>query len=288
MGTLFVIGNGFDLHFGLKTKTADFEDFLSEQRIEGEMDNALEILNTYGVDWSEYEQSLADMNLDVIEQENLSFPDYMSDRESDRDGVIFQMHEYLNSIGNAINSALAEMADTANATLEDKNIMVCQQKLFRSGDAVISFNYTSTIEILFDIPDDFPILHIHGYRANNEQLIFGYGEMKGNYHTRLEPDEDVDFYEDQQRQAIYEFYTGWQKKAKVKKLKQFLENCQEIDQVVVLGHSMGKVDAKYMEVIEEIIHPAVWKISYHCSSDSMKTKLKQYSFEQKCVLFEFD
>ena len=87
MGTLFVIGNGFDLHFGLKTKTADFEDFLSEQRIEGEMDNALEILNTYGVDWSEYEQSLADMNLDIIEQENLSFPDYMSDRESDRVGI---------------------------------------------------------------------------------------------------------------------------------------------------------------------------------------------------------
>lgn len=287
MGTLFVIGNGFDLHFGLKTGTADFEDFLSEQRIEGEMDTALEILNAYGVDWSEYEQSLANMNLDVIELENLGFPDYMSDRESDRDGVIFQMQEYLNSINDAISSALTEMVDTANAALEDENIVVSQPNLFQSGDAVISFNYTSTIETLFDIPDDFPILHIHGYHANGEQLIFGYGTMKGNYHTRLEPDEDADFYEDQQRRAIYEFYTGWQKKTEVKKIKRFLKNCQGIDKVVVLGHSMGKVDAKYMEVIEKIIHPTVWKISYYCSSKSMKTTLKQYSFEQKCVLFEF-
>lgn len=216
MGTLFVIGNGFDLHFGLETSTDDFENFLREQRIEGEMDNAREILNAYGVDWSEYEQSLADMDLDAIEGENLGFPDYMSDRESDRDGVIFQMREYLNSINNAISSALTEMVDTANATLEDEEIMITQPRLFQSGDAVISFNYTSTIEMLFDIPDDCPILHIHGYHADNDRLIFGYGEMKGNYHTKLEPDEDGDFYEDQQRQAIYEFYTGWRKKAKLK------------------------------------------------------------------------
>lgn len=288
MGTLFVIGNGFDLHFGLKTSTDDFEDFLREQRIEGEMDNALEILNAYGVDWSEYEQSLADMDLDAIEVENLGFPDYMSDRESDRDGVIFQMREYLNSINDAISSALTEMVDTANATLEDEEIMIIQPRLFQSGDAVISFNYTSTIEMLFDIPDDCPILHIHGYHADNDRLIFGYGEMKGNYHTKLEPDEDGDFYEDQQRQAIYEFYTGWRKKAKLKKLKRFLENCQGINQVVVLGHSMGEVDAKYMEVIEKIIHPTTWKISYYCSSESMEAALKQYSFEEKCVLFKFD
>lgn len=288
MGTLFVIGNGFDLHFGLKTGTADFEDCLRAQEIEGEMDNAFEILNTYGVDWSEYEQSLANMDLDAIELENLGFPDYMSDRESDRDGVIFQMQEYLDSISDAITSALEEMVDTANEVLEDGDIIASLPELFQSGDAVISFNYTSTVEMLFDIPDGLPILHIHGYRANQERLIFGYKEMKGDYRTRLEPNEDTDFYEDQQRQAIYEFYTGWQKKAELKKLKRFLKNCQGFDQVVVLGHSMGEVDAKYMEVIEKAIHPTEWKISYYCSPRSMKNTLKQYSFEQKCVLFEFN
>lgn len=288
MGTLFIIGNGFDLHFGLKTGTADFEEFLRAQGIEGEMDNAFEILNAYGVDWSEYEQSLANMDLDAIELENLGFPDYMSDRESDRDGVIFQMQEYLDSISDAITSALEEMVDTANEALEDEDIMAKQPKLFQSGDAVISFNYTSTVEMLFDIPDDIPILHIHGYRANQERLIFGYKEMKGDYRTRLEPNEDTDFYEDQQRQAIYEFYTGWQKKTDLKKLKRFLKNCQGFNQVVVLGHSMGEVDAKYMEVIEKALHPTEWMISYYCSPRSMKDTLKQYSFEQKCVLFEFN
>ena len=278
MGTLFVIGNGFDLHFGLKTTTADFEEFLSGQAIEGEIDNAAEVLIAYGVDWSEYEQSLAYIDLSAIETENLGFPDYMSDRESDRDGVIFQMEEYLSSINNAVNSALEEMVNAANEVLEEGDISASRPELFQDGDAVVSFNYTSTIETLFDIPDDLPILHIHGYYADNEKLIFGYGEMQGDYHTRLEPDEDTDYYEDQQRQAIYKFYTGWQKNVRLKKLKCFLEKCQGIDQIVVLGHSMGEVDAKYMEMIEKIIAPTTWKISYYRSPESMKAALKQYSF----------
>lgn len=95
MGTLYVIGNGFDLHWKLNTTTDDFMDFLQRQYIEGEMDNAVDVLAAYGVDWSEYEQSLANIDLDTLEKENLGFPDYTSDRESDRDGVIYCMQVYL-------------------------------------------------------------------------------------------------------------------------------------------------------------------------------------------------
>lgn len=288
MGTLFVIGNGFDLHFGLETTTADFEGFLREQDIEGEIDNAFDVLNAYGVDWSEYEQSLAYIDLSAVEADNLGFPDYASDHEYDRDGVIFQMKEYLDSINKAVNSALEEMVNAANEALEEGEILTSRPGLFQAGDAVVSFNYTSTVEMLFDIPDDLPILHIHGYYADDEKLVFGYGEMQGDYHTRLVPDEDTDYYEEQQRQAIYEFYVGWQKKPRLKTLKHFLRACQGIDRVVVLGHSMGKVDAKYMELIEKIINPKKWEISYYYDPKPMENTLKRYSFKQKCDFFEFD
>lgn len=149
MGTLYIIGNGFDLHWKLNTTTDDFIDFLQGQRIEGEMDNAVEVLARYGVNWSEYEQALADIDLDTLEEENLGFPDYMSDRESDRDGVIYNMQTYLDSIQEAVRSALKEMVEAANDDLEDVKIPRKIRQMFHSGDAILSFNYTSTIPVLF-------------------------------------------------------------------------------------------------------------------------------------------
>lgn len=51
---------------------------------------------------------------------------------------------------------------------------------------------------------------------------------------------------------------------------------------------MGKVDAKYMELIEKIINPKKWEISYYYDPKPMENTLKRYSFKQKCDFFEFD
>lgn len=58
MRTLYIIGNGFDLHFNLKTKTDNFENYLKNQTIYNGVDNASDVFNSYGVNWYEYEQSL--------------------------------------------------------------------------------------------------------------------------------------------------------------------------------------------------------------------------------------
>ena len=86
MKTLYIIGNGFDLHFGLKTKTDHFIEYLKNQPVYNETDNAFNVFNSYGVNWYEYEQSLNNIDLDEIEFQNEIQPDYLSDRVSDRDG----------------------------------------------------------------------------------------------------------------------------------------------------------------------------------------------------------
>ena len=91
MGTLYIIGNGFDLHFKLKTRPEHFEKYLETQPVYNERSNAFEVLNCYGVDWHEYEQSLNDIALDDIAFQNEIQPDYLSDRESDRDCGILNM-----------------------------------------------------------------------------------------------------------------------------------------------------------------------------------------------------
>lgn len=109
MGTLYIIGNGFDLHFKLKTRTNHFVEYLKAQPVYNEVGNAFEVLGCYGVDWYEYEQSLNDIDLDEIQFQNEIQPDYLSDRESDRDGGILNMQMYVDSLREAIESALIQM-----------------------------------------------------------------------------------------------------------------------------------------------------------------------------------
>lgn len=289
MGILYIIGNGFDLHFNLKTKTEDFIECLKKQPVYNEVSNALDVLECYGVDWNEYEQSLNDINLDELEFQNEIQPDYLSDRESDRDGGIVNMQMYVDGLSNAIKSALEQMVDDANNDVFELSNSNTKKQLFKVGDAILTFNYTSTIEYLFDVPYAVPILHIHGCYEHNSELIFGYRSNQNSYtETWTDIDEDHwDYYVAQQKEVVYSFYDGWRKRLQINKLRTFLSECYGIDNVVALGHSMSAVDAEYMEEIERILHPVIWYISYHDKRDIMYVKSQNYSFSHKIHFFHF-
>lgn len=149
MGTLYIIGNGVDLHFKLKTRTNHFVEYLKTQPVYNEVGNAFEVLGCYGVDWYEYEQSLNDIDLDEIQFQNEIQPDYLSDRESDRDDGILNMQMYVDSLREAIESALIQMVIAANNDIFALSRYYQPPQLFKAEDAILTFNYTSTIELLF-------------------------------------------------------------------------------------------------------------------------------------------
>jgi len=130
------------------------------------------MFSEYGVDWSEYEESLASMDLDTIAEDLIRWPDYLSDKESDRDAVILNVQLNLESLSDAIGESLKEMVSKANEDLW--HMMGKTQTIFSAGDVILSFNYTSTIETMYDLPDECEILHIHGYYENGDNLVFGY------------------------------------------------------------------------------------------------------------------
>lgn len=280
MGILYILGNGFDLHFHLQTSTDDFKAILKTKKIYDACYNALDVMSSYGVNWSDFEESLAEMDLEEIESSNPTGPDYLSDRESDRDGVIWNMQSHLSSINEAIFSSLTEMVRNAN----EQTLMLgwCGKKIANCnvGDAILSFNYTSTIENLYNLPHEIPLWHIHGYLASDIPLIFGYGTPKQNY--TVEATEDDDFYIHQKRLSILDFYQNWRKKLKLAELEAFLRNCcGRIDKVHVYGHSLGIVDSRYMEMIEQILCPTEWLVLYHGPDDNVFAHATQYSFRPK-------
>lgn len=283
MGTLYIIGNGFDLHFKLKTRTDHFIEYLKEQSIYNEIDNAVDVLNCYGIDWCDYEQSLNDIDLDEIELQNEIQPDYLSDHESDRDGGILNMQMYVNSLSYAINSALEQMVFAANDEIRELSLHYPQKKLFKSGDAILTFNYTSTIEYLFCIPDNVPVFHIHGCYEQGNPLIFGYRSNKNSYTDAWASidEENWDYYIAQQRETVYMFYESWRKKLQSDNLQVFLDRCYGIGRIVVLGHSMSAVDSEYMEQVEKSLSPVSWEISYYGKNDIERVRLQGYSFQNK-------
>ncbi len=284
MGTLYILGNGLDLHFGLQTGTEDFLEILKTKSIYNSCFNARDVMSGYGVNWSDYEESLAYMDLEEIESSNLEAPDYLSDHESDRDGVIANMQYHLGSINEAIFTSLSEMISNANEQTYKRGLRGKQRASCGADDAILSFNYTSTIENLFDLSPEIPLWHIHGHFADEERLIFGYGEPKCKYN--VEPREDEDFYVYQQRKEVSDFYQDWMKKPKLCELQKFLLGYRgRIDKIYVYGHSLGIADLSYMEMIEQMLCPTEWLVSYHGTNDKVLNHASQYSFKHKIRFF---
>ena len=285
MGKLYIIGNGFDLHFGLHTSTSDYQQFLMTKHIYGQVDNALDYFSIYGVDWSDFELSLSDFDFESIEEENEQYPDYLSDHESDRDNVVWNMEMLFESLNNAIDEALQDMVEAANEQIDEElvNKEFSQPiQLFDNGDAVLSFNYTSTVERLFYRPNGVPIFHIHGFYENNEPLILGYkldDRVKFPIRWKMN-EENGDYYVEQQYEIAYDFYQQMGKTLQINKLSDFL-NKLSINEVIVLGHAMGEVDFEYMEIIDKMLNPARWLVSWYDVNDKKDILNRGYSFVNK-------
>lgn len=318
MKKLYVIGNGFDLNFGLSTKTRDFVTELEKITFDC-FSSARDIYSSYGVDWSSFEEDLANLDLEEIDEEVTEAPDYMADLDSTRDGVVLKVEEYTENLLDAREKALRNMI--ANAEKQISKIgTISYADYFDSNGVILSFNYTSTVESLFDY--DKEVFHIHGSYNSDDVLVFGFKsdsadferysrkldsaknarmqqeilELKNNQSLSEEEKnhsiEELEYcYEqewndpflDKEYEAIANFYQKNKKNFQYDKLDTFLNDVGKIDQVVVLGHGLGDVDREYFELIEKTLSPSYWIVSAYDDEDVllMKKICESYSFKDK-------
>lgn len=324
---IFIIGNGFDLNFKLPTSTYDYKKCLESFTIEGSSSylNASDFFSTYIENyWSDTEQLLANLDLISLSADNIVPPDYLSDHESDRDGGIFQMEQLSDDVINARDEALALMVSEADSTYIDTSTI---NKMAFDKAVIISFNYTTTLERLYDLNES-TVLHIHGCLKDGDRLIFGFKDdgshspdgalvtntflskqldieiekIKSNsLLSRDEKDEQIeslrdnydfdDYYIDEQNNALVSLYRQNQKEFQFDKLKSFLKKNIDINskvkEIVVLGHSLNDVDSEYFELIEKYIRPKYWTISQYKGSPCLG-ELKNYSFSKKIRFCNID
>ena len=279
MAKLFIIGNGFDLAHNMpKRFDPNFKDIA--ERVERSC--FWDLYQSQKDDiWSDFENLLGCPDYNTLQGIFDGYaPDYLSDRESDRDGIVFQA-EFSGNLKAALNEFAEEAEKSLDNVQKKRNI---GQILDKNG-YYLSFNYTHTLEQIYDIPSE-NILHVHG-EVGADNLVLGY--PKGNYtpekygydvrqkgrgpFAQLEIENYIDEIKDYYVRTAYEVLVekckSFYKEIRIDLLEAFLnDNSCSVDEIIVYGHSCA-IDYEYFEYLNKRYQKANWL--FYVKGDEQKS-----------------
>lgn len=266
---LFIIGNGFDLAHNLPTRfDPDFMNFSRKY----EQYNFWNLYQTREDNiWSDFENLLGYPDFNTLEEIFDGYaPDYLSDRESDRNSIIYQVE-----FNGNLHDTLYEFANNAEKYLSNIQSNTFFKQILDSNGYYINFNYTHTLEDIYYIPSK-QILHIHGeVGKNNLKLGYPQGNFKpekylydvrakgrGSY-AEMETEDYINNIEDYYVKTAYEGLLNkcksFYKEINLYVLGDFLDknNCR-IEEIIIYGHSCA-IDFEYFKYLNRRCLNASWR-----------------------------
>lgn len=259
MKHLYIIGNGFDRHHGMKTSYTQFRDWLEEKDMS--ILYTIDELFGYCDDdwWQNFESSLATAVTSEIVQSEVqeNYPDFGSDDFRDRDwyAAEYAVESRLSEAYGEIREAFHQWVDELEMGDESKKI-----ELINDDVAFLTFNYTSTLENLYNI-DEKKILHIHGKAGTDDELVLGHGVSEDVIEEMLEEDypvdeEEGDDYVTQRAKdaAISGVYSQRKKVDEIiRKHEEWFVSLKDVSHLYFYGHSFGEVDLPYFRKILSVV-----------------------------------
>lgn len=279
---LFVIGNGFDIWLGLNTRYSDFEKFYERNKIKiswnlgiepcevrSKKGNLVKLLTQFDLlyfvlsenypterdedtdFWTDFENSLIELDDVAI---NMYFGKEIDDLKDIRIDC-----DYAYEI---IRKCLSEWINSVNVRGVSSN-----GRKYRFDDSLfINFNYTDTLSLKFGV-DKNDVIHIHGKADDVESIIFGHGKS-------IETD-PISIQFGRRFAGLYIIETALKKfykdpPAQWRLLQERMQNkhvdFKEVENIYILGHSLGKADKYYFKQLKKSLSPNVkWHIV--CFSD---------------------
>ena len=262
--TLYVIGNGFDVAHGIKSRYSDFRDFeMSRNNVR--FVTLMDIFfSTETEFWSDIETALGQYDEDSIidfcnpeEEFDIDHPTRSEAAYSDSPDYIFQ-------------PLLTDLKDDFREWVDNIDISGIGRIMTLNKDAkYLTFNYTDNLESIYGIHQE-NILHIHGARGTGEEYIVGHS----NYRDEGKPYDDDDIYFKQETRAKI---IGWMNKeykdseSIVSHNEDFFSSLNDVKQVIVIGHSLNEVDLPYFRrIVQETGPDILWKFSFYGDEDVVK------------------
>ncbi len=269
---LYLIGNGFDVFTGLKTRYLDFRWWLENHYI-FVYDALNDIYGSDGEWWYDFESQLGKLNIENYIADYT--PRYKSIEDLSKSIKEKREFENKNSLphnvlfSNRCSSRLEGLLDILHYCFEKwvqsvqkfKNWKITHLEVDNSY--FINFNYTDTLEILYKIPEE-RVLHIHGRASKHENLIFGHNmHLFGNLKSGHEEEMVAEILNRYEKNPFKHIPDG---------LSQIIRN---VCNVHVLGLSLSAVDIPYLEwVLENTPADCKWQISWYTKDD----KSRYYEF----------
>lgn len=260
MKHLYIIGNGFDLHHGMKTSYSQFREWLGKE--DTSVLCTIDELFGYCDDdwWQNFESNLATAVTSEIVQEEVSqnYPDFGSDdfRDSNWYDAEYAVEMVLSDAYNEIRNAFQQWVATLALGDENKKI-----ELITDDSVFLTFNYTDTLETLYGI-DEEKILHIHGRASTDDELVLGHGISEEEIEEILEKDFPVDKEEGDDfvtQRAKFAAISGvYSQRKKVDEIinnhKEWFTSLKDVTHLYFYGHSFGEVDLPYFRRILSVLN----------------------------------
>lgn len=269
---LYIIGNGFDLQHGLKSKYWDFKEFLEIK--EPELLEKLERYFDSNTLWSDFEETLAYLDTEQIINECLNYLEsYSVEDWSDA-----YHHDYQYEVQRRI--------DIITKTLKERFTEWILQLQFPDKEEInrvhidknalfINFNYTDTLEQLYKIQPN-NIFFIHNKAIDiKSNLILGHGRNPKNETTlkELYNDENSDVRVVEGNRILDDYFIDTYKSTEkiINENKNFFDSLAYLKNINIYGHSMSLVDKPYyQEIVKRIdLETVFWKVSFHNKNDLM-------------------
>lgn len=277
---LYIIGNGFDIHHGLKTGYADFHKWLQQRN---DYSSVEEMERFFAVEdlWKNFEENLGKLNYPNIVMEiardyvpspaEEHYEARLSDAQVEVETTIKEWRNY-------IQNGLAKWIKCVGRPDASKRLSLDPDAFY------ITFNYTKTLENLYSIAVQ-NILHIHGCIGGLPgQLVLGHGGAEDHsvseiaYESKIIDGEvdDPSYDESYEMSKLFAFteaeaiVKGWEKPvdAILKRNKHILAGLASVEEVMVLGLSFSDSDRRYFARFRAIIpNTAKWKVSWFGESD---------------------
>lgn len=256
--TLYIIGNGLDLHYGIPTRYSDFGEYVRQHDEYFHFDMSELFPGTL---WRDFESALGEITADDVTADVfglLSFnPD--SDFAFEQESAAYNYHlEALKTVLDLrrIKKLFAQWVATIPIPddLEDG--------LIKDGDQVafLVFNYTQTIEKALGVNPN-RVLHIHGVQGDDD-LVIGHAAVDPHRDEQPKRFYELDAIEDERVRFIE--LSVKPTEALIERNTPFFDNLHEVDEVVVIGYSFSDVDQPYIDKIKRSVRDDCrWHVYLH-------------------------
>lgn len=278
---LYILGNGFDLMHGVHSSYYAFRDSLGKN---SSLRHSLENFWTPEDIWADFEEALAHFDVQAMSGE------FMVDNWLDiydvygEDAGAAEFFMAAEAAANPILTVCHELPDRFRKWIESLTIGTQDRPLrsmFRNGK-VLCFNYTEFVEELYGVSGNH-VCYIHGCRRRDkyhpkEKLVLGHmpgaGDDSYDYKdTSLRTEKDpyqrylMDAAQDQVIRLIAESDESLTKNCSeiIGKHKAFFESLKEVQNIIVIGHSLSPVDWDYfLEVLSGVSDPKSVRWYFGC------------------------